>query len=100
MFSSLRSRLPVLGRWPRLLAAGTCLLLALGSALGTARKPAAAGPTAPVVVAARDLPAGATLTAKDLNIARWPTRLRPSGARDRLGALVGQRLAGAVTARE
>lgn len=100
MFSSLRSRLPVLGRWPRLLAAGTCLLLALASALGTARKPAAAGGTAPVVVAARDLPAGTRLTAKDLVIAGWPARLRPSGARDRPGALVGQRLAGPVTAHE
>src|SRR5579875_2710958 len=97
MFASMR--LGRFGRWPRLLLAGACLLLALLSATGAARHSSAA-PTARVVVAARDLPAGATLTARDLAVARWPAELRPSGARGDPSALVGRRLAGPVTARE
>jgi pilus assembly protein CpaB len=35
---------------------------------------------APVVVAARDLPAGRALTAADLSVAKWPQMGRPAGA--------------------
>lgn len=98
MFASLR--LGRLGRWPRLLLAGACLLLALLSATGAARQHPPATATAPVVVAARDLPAGTTLTARDLAVARWPGELQPTGARGDPAGLLGRRLAGPVAARE
>jgi Flp pilus assembly protein CpaB len=39
----------------------------------------AAPPTAPVLVAAADLPAGRALTSADLRVAQWPRSERPSG---------------------
>jgi Flp pilus assembly protein CpaB len=58
--------------------------------------------TAPVLVAAHDLPAGRTLTAADLRSASWPIRVTPSGG---LGpaaapALLGRMLAGPIRAGE
>jgi Flp pilus assembly protein CpaB len=88
-----------LGRWPRFVAAGLCLLLALASAV---RAPGAAAPqrTVPVVVAARSLPAGHVLVGRDLDVARWPPRLLPHGAATAVDRLLGARLAGPVGARE
>lgn len=96
----LRRYLPRIGRWPRLLLAGCCVLLAVASAVN--RKPAAqAGPrTVGVVVAARDLPAGHLLARADLTVARWPPGLRPDGARGDPSELTGRRLAGPVAADE
>jgi Flp pilus assembly protein CpaB len=54
----------------------------------------------PVVVAAHDLPAGHRLTGADLSIAQWPAALRPSGAQADPVRVAGQRLAGAIRARE
>ncbi len=100
MFGSLRRPLPRIGRVPRLLLAGSCVLLALTSALGakpsTARVPRAVG----VVVARRDLPAGRLLVRHDLTLARWPAALRPAGTRGDPALLVGRRLAGPIAARE
>lgn len=92
----LRRYIPRIGRWPRLLLAGCCLLLALASAVSG--KPAAEPltRTAPVVVAASDLPAGHQLTRADLTVMRWPPQLRPAGALDDPSALTGRRLAGPV----
>src|SRR6478609_2215197 len=99
MFRSLRARLPRIGRVPRLLIAGCCLLMALASAVGTKhQKPAADG--VPTVVAARDLPAGHVLTRADLRVARLSARLRPIGARGDPAAFVRGRIAGPVRARE
>jgi Flp pilus assembly protein CpaB len=100
MFSSLRRRLPRIGRLPRLLAAGICLLLAASSALGATRPRPRSASVAPVVVAARDLPAGSVLGHADLAVARWPARLRPAGARAGPQTLLGRRLAGPIRARE
>jgi pilus assembly protein CpaB len=100
MLRSLRRRLPRLGRTPRLLAAGLCLLLALISALGAHAAAPATARTLPVVVAARDLPAGHRLAAADLRVARWPAALRPGGVLSRAAPLVGRRTAGPLQARE
>jgi Flp pilus assembly protein CpaB len=88
-----------LGRWPRLAAAGLCLLLALATAV---RAPGAPAPvrTVRVVVAARTLAAGHLLGARDLAVARWPARLRPGGTASALARLVGARLAGPLLAGE
>jgi pilus assembly protein CpaB len=87
------------GRWfhrARLAAAALCLLIALVTALGSARTPASPMPerTAPVVVAARDLPAGSVLRPRDLTVRNWPARLRPDSAVPAAARLVGARLAG------
>jgi Flp pilus assembly protein CpaB len=87
------------GRWfhrARLAAAALCLLMALVTALGSARTPARPAPerTAPVVVAARDLPAGSVLRPRDLTVRNWPARLRPDSAVPAPTRLVGARLAG------
>jgi Flp pilus assembly protein CpaB len=99
MLRSLRARVPRIGRAPRLLIAGTCLLMALASALGTTeRKPTRIG--APTVVAARDLPAGRALAPGDLRVVRLPTAIRPAGARADPADLLRRRLANGVRARE
>lgn len=98
---SLRRASARIGRWPRFAAIGICLLLALGSALGSAR---ARGPQAPptdaVVVAAGALPAGRVLTAGDLRVSHWPPALRPAGTSSDPRRLVGETLAGPLAARE
>jgi Flp pilus assembly protein CpaB len=100
MFASLRGRLPRIGRVPRLLVAATCLLLALASAVGGKARSRQRSSGVPVVVAARDLPAGHRLAARDLAVLYLPRAARPAAARAGPGALTGARLAGPVTARE
>src|SRR3954454_10777817 len=98
MFAALRHRLPRMGRFPRLCAVGICLLLALSSALGARRAPA--GRSVPVLVAARDLPAGHTVRAQDVRVARWPPALRPASARASPRDAVGRRLIAPISALE
>jgi pilus assembly protein CpaB len=100
MLRAIGRRLPRLGTLPRLLLAGTCLLLAAASALNPQHAGPAARSSVPVVVAGRTLPAGHVLTAHDLRVARWPPALRPPHAGGDPSALVGQRLAGPVGMRE
>ena len=104
MHRSVRDSLARVGRWPRLLAAAACLLLAGVSAVGATHSApkAVQAPvrTVPVVVAGRDLPAGRDLTARDLLVAQWPPAVRPSGAAARLGVRVGSRLAGPLRSGE
>jgi pilus assembly protein CpaB len=80
-----------LAGWPRRLAAAFCLIAAVVSAL---RPGGSTGQLVPVVVAARPIAAGATLTATDLRIARWPAGDVPSGAVGQLPGAVGGRVAG------
>jgi pilus assembly protein CpaB len=98
MFAALRHRLPRLGWFPRLCAVGICLLLALSSALGR-RGNLPVRHSVPVLVAARDLPAGHTLRGADVRIARWPPELRPSAARASPAGLLGRRLIAPISAR-
>jgi Flp pilus assembly protein CpaB len=94
--------LPRFGRTPRLWAAGLCLVLALASTIGAHAQHAAAPASGAVsvVVAATDLPAGHSLARADLHVARWPSSLRPAGARAAPSTLIGRRLAGPVGAGE
>lgn len=92
-----------LDRWPRRLAALTCLLLAAASAVAAHGPPVrdqSRATSAQVVVAARDLGVGATLTGHDLTIVAWPRELIPSGASPRTSRLVGRRLAAPLRKRE
>ncbi|MFQ1003576.1 Flp pilus assembly protein CpaB [Modestobacter sp. SSW1-42] len=78
----------------RQVAAGLLACLALVLALRP--PPPAAGPapaTVPVVVAAGDLPAGATLTDADLAVARLPVDAAPAGAVTDVPQLTGAVLA-------
>jgi pilus assembly protein CpaB len=79
----------------RFVAAGACLLLAGVTALGSsrthARAPAPAG--TPVLVAARDLPAGHVLGRADLIERSWPRALPAGAAIPRLSGALGDRLA-------
>jgi pilus assembly protein CpaB len=89
--------LTTLNRWPRRIAALTCLILAAGSAVTEGHHRAvAAAPATQVVIAARPIPVGASLVAADLSIARWPRSLIPAGTVPDPTALVGHRVAGAV----
>lgn len=91
----------LVGRRTRLLAAGTCLLLALASALGAGSgRRSTSAVTVPVVVAARALPAGHVLAARDLRVARWPPGLRPPGTAADPRRLIRETLAGPLAARE
>lgn len=47
-------------------------------------------PTVPVVVTAREVPAGGVLAERDLRVARVPTRLVPDDTESEPGALTGQ----------
>jgi Flp pilus assembly protein CpaB len=79
-----------LARHRRLL--GVCLtLLGLGITIRAAAPPAP--PTVAVLVAARDLPAGRTLTSADLQSASWPVSQAPGG---RLIAATGRKLASPI----
>jgi Flp pilus assembly protein CpaB len=100
VLSTLRYRLPRLGRWPRLCAVGICLCLAAASALQSRHPRTSATAGTAVVVAWRDLPAGHTLGRDDVSVTRWPPGLRPAGARGDPAGLIGQRLSGPVHARE
>lgn len=98
---AIRTLLPVLGRWPRRLAALACLLLAAASAVSArGSEPTAHARRTPVVVSSRDLPAGRTLSAADLQIARWPPELIPRGAATNVRSLVGHRLSGPLARHE
>ncbi|SCX38750.1 Flp pilus assembly protein CpaB [Klenkia marina] len=78
----------------RRVAAGLLAVAALALALRPAPPPSPAAPaTAPVVVAAADLAAGAVLTPADLATAGWPPEVLPGGAVDDPAGLVGQVLA-------
>lgn len=56
--------------------------------------------TVPVLVAARDVPAGATLTGDDVRIRDLPTAYAPAGALHEPGAAVGRILTGSARAGE
>lgn len=100
MVRSLSTRMPRLGRWPRLALAGCCLLLALESAAAARGATSEVDGGVRVVAAARNLPAGRTIRPADVRIATWPVRLRPDGARARVSDLVGRRLAVPMTKNE
>jgi Flp pilus assembly protein CpaB len=91
-FTRLQSRRTrLIRRWlaAGLLVAGVALLGYPGSARG-----------APTVLAARDLPSGATLRAADIRLAHLPGEARPEGVLSSLDAVDGRLLAGAVRAGE
>lgn len=90
-----------LGGWPRRVLAAACLLLAGVTALA-AHRPSSppVGHGRPIVVAARDLPSGATLHAGDVRLRSWPDELRPAGALPRTTDAVGRRASGAIRAGE
>lgn len=64
------------------------------------RPDAAGGPSAPLLVAARDLAAGSTLRASDVHVVRAPASFVPVGALRAPSAAVGGVLAGAARAGE
>jgi Flp pilus assembly protein CpaB len=95
-----RPRAPVhtARRAAAVLLAVAALFLALRPAPSTAT---ARPPTAvPVAVAASDLPAGATLSTRDVAVARLPPEVVPRGAVPDVPPLIGRVLAGAVRAGE
>ena len=100
MLALLRARLPRIGRSPRLLVAATCLLLALASATSGGHHGSRPAPLHRVVVAAHDMPAGHTLSHRDLKIVGVPGAVPPSGARAGPATVVGARLAGPIDAGE
>jgi pilus assembly protein CpaB len=57
---------------------------------------ATAGPSARVVVAARDLAAGTELAAADLRVVSMPSGIVPGGASGRAAGLIGRVAAGAI----
>jgi pilus assembly protein CpaB len=86
-----------LNRWPRRLAALTCLLLAAASALAARQPtPPSAPPATAVVIAARSIPAGTDLASADVRVIRWPRSLIPAGTAAAVGTLVGKRVSSAV----
>ena len=56
--------------------------------------------TSGIVAAVNDMPSGATLTAKDIEIVEWPTNLSLNGAYDKVEDVVGKPLLYPVVARE
>ena len=82
-------------RWPRRIAVGGCLALALLSAIG-AHAPSHRQPTLDVVLARRALPAGAAITARDVGIAAYPRSLVPASSLRRVRDVVGRRTASPV----
>ena len=95
-----RPRSPV--HLARQVAAAVLTLSALVLALRPSPSPAAADgqTTVPVVVAARELPAGAVLTAADLATADYPSTAAPAGVVGDARKVVGRVLAGGVRTRE
>ncbi len=90
--------LAALGGWPRRALAAICLLAAVIAGLS---RPAGTGaasapPGTPVLVAARDLAAGAALTAADVRIVAIPAGLVPAGAIGSMAAITGRVAAGPV----
>ena len=80
-------------------AAGYLALTTMDQPLAAA-DPATSGPTARVVVAARDLPVGAVLTTADMKTVAWPAEALPPGYAADPRNLVGRGLITAVTAHE
>jgi len=78
-------------RYQRLLRA---VLIVIGVAIVVARLSPKAAPTTAIVAAARDLPAGAVLTAADLRTIALPPTLVPTGATTDLAAVIGSQLSG------
>jgi pilus assembly protein CpaB len=94
-----RPRSPV--HLARQVAAGVLTVLALVLAVRPSPAPAASdADTVPVVVSARDLPAGTVLTAADLTIAGYPAAVIPAGVVDDPHGLLHRVLAGGMRARE
>lgn len=89
---SLRRRLPLSSRL-LLGGAAACAVLAFalvrGEAERLARAPGAEGPGAQVVIAARDLSPGVTLSPDDVRLADVPTAYVPPGAVDAVTDVVG-----------
>lgn len=84
-------------RWRRPLAAG-CAGLAVLITVGILRPAAPA--TADIVVAARDLPPGTTLTAEDVMIAAIPAQTAVAGAYPETADVIGRLLATGIAAGE
>lgn len=80
-------------RYRRLLRA---VLVVIAVVIIVARLSPRAAPTTAVVAAARDLPAGAVLTAADLRTIALPPATVPLGAMTDVTALVGSQLTGAL----
>jgi pilus assembly protein CpaB len=78
-------------RYRRLLRA---VLVVIAAAIIVARLSPTPAPTTAVVAAARDLPAGAVLTAADLRTIALPAGAVPAGAATDVAALVGSQLSG------
>jgi Flp pilus assembly protein CpaB len=76
-------------RYRRLVRAG---LIVIAVAIIVARLSPKAAPTTAIVTAARDLPAGAVLTAADLRTLAFPPADVPSGATTDAAAVVGRQL--------
>ncbi|WP_375504273.1 SAF domain-containing protein [uncultured Jatrophihabitans sp.] len=103
MFDSFRTAWLRVGRWPQLIAAATCLLLAALTALNSARDRAAARApvrTVSVVVTTHAIGAGRILHSADVRIEQWPVNLHPPPTPHSVRAVIGRRCAGALTARE
>lgn len=101
MSPAVRTLIYRLGGWPRRVLAVVLLLVAAVAAFGhRAAGSADSGPAQPTVVAARDLPAGATLAGGDLTLASWASALRPANALTSTAAAIGHRLSGPLLARE
>lgn len=81
----------------RLLAAG---LAAAAAALAMHALQPSGPPTVPLVVAARDLPGGTTLTPSDLRVAVTPRDVVPDGVVPAVDAAAGRLLAGPARAGE
>jgi Flp pilus assembly protein CpaB len=77
----------------RRVAAGLLVLAAVVLAI---RAPTGAQQTVAVVVAAHDLPSGATVRPGDVEVRRWPAELLPAGALRALTEVEGRVLAGAA----
>lgn len=75
-----------------------CAALCVLAVIAALRAPPPPG--VPVLVAARDLPAGTVLGGADLRLARFPAALVPHGALPSASGIVGQILSGAVRAGE
>lgn len=98
--SVLLARLPAPG-WRRALLLRRGLAAALAAAaLVLALSPAPGSAERSVLVAARDLAAGATLGAADLSVRSWPQSLVPAGALTTAADAEGRVLAGAARAGE
>jgi len=101
MSPALRTLIYRLSGWPRRVLALLLLLVAVGAAFGhRAASSTDSRPAQPTVVAARDLPAGATLAGGDLTLASWASALRPANALTSTAAAIGHRLSGPLLARE